>query len=93
MRRSARDGTGCARPAPLLAALRLLDTWYDDPEPGDDSPARHPEGIRRELHDSSGPPAPPLACSLNARDRPGPVHRQDEHAAACSQQPCPVPAR
>jgi DNA-binding HxlR family transcriptional regulator len=39
----------------LLAALRLLDTWYDDQEPGDDSPGAssggHPAG---NCNDSSG---------------------------------------
>jgi DNA-binding HxlR family transcriptional regulator len=30
-----------------VSALSLLDTWYDDHEPGDDTPARHPAGTRR----------------------------------------------
>ena len=74
----------------LLAALRLLDTWYDEHEPGDDSrrraDGREPERQRR------GRPRPPLPRSLNAGTNPARCHRQDEHAGARSHQPYPVPA-
>jgi len=39
----------------LLAALRLLDTWYDEHEPGDDSPgASSGEQTAGNRNDSSG---------------------------------------
>jgi DNA-binding HxlR family transcriptional regulator len=39
----------------LLAALRLLDTWYDDQEPGDDSPGASSGGqAAGNCNDSSG---------------------------------------
>ena len=48
----------------LLAALRLLDTWYDDQEPGDDSPgASSGRQTAGNCNDSSGaartPRSPP----------------------------------
>ena len=49
----------------LIAALRLLDTWYDDHEPGGDSPGAPSGGqTADERNDGSGAartPRPPAA--------------------------------
>ena len=57
----------------LLAALRLLDTWYDDQEPGDDSPARHPAGRRRETATTAAGPPHPARLQPERPGPPGPV--------------------
>jgi DNA-binding HxlR family transcriptional regulator len=52
-----------------VSALSLLDTWYDDHEPGDDTPARHPASTRRGTRTTAaGPGAAPPAHSLTVRD-------------------------
>jgi hypothetical protein len=68
----------------LVSALSLLDTWYDDHEPGDDTPARHPVGTRRGTRTTAAGPG--AASARPQPDRPG--HPGPGSRRALPERPC-----